>query len=352
MLLSVLLYYTLPYLSLVEMVDLVRGAVTEQRAKLTTVQRKIAIVEHLLLLAETICGKYQKMKGVYESSSRKKGAGEEAGQSSKDTSAAHTTNRTVLHFNKLIIDQRRKLEALDKKIAAEVKKAGRLEPHEMYHRDDQPLAQVAVDSCSARTPLGGTSKGMAASSTPNKKPFGGAIATPSSTIKKGPRRASVSLRQALSVDSPSAAKSIKPFSNMPVTPLREEEEEADEDDDEVMSTFGMTQQEKDRRELFKKSESDRLQLISENRRLREQVKEVGARQLERMVEDLDPELHSIVSELNLWDCERDELDAQIDRLTDQRDVLLQQLLATSRGKQMKASGSLIFIEDDDNDSSD
>jgi hypothetical protein len=340
---------------LIEMVDMVRGAVVEQRGelvasfyitltnshsieKLKSVQHKIAMVEHLLLLSETICGKYQKMKAVYEGSSKKKAAPSTTGKRDPTDFVAHTSsNRTVVHFNKLIIDERRKLEVLEKKIAAEMKKVGRLEDHEFYEgaggAEASRLSAGVGSSSTPFTPLKGT---------PNKSTGGG-----SSSIKKGPRRASVSLRQALVVEpKAAAAKSFKPFANSSLMSFCEDEDgEAEAEEEE--NTFGLSQQEKNRKELFKKSEADRLQLISENRRLRGEVNEVGARQMERMLEDKDPDLHSIVSDLNLWDCERDELDGEIDRLMHQKESLLQKLAATSRGARMnvKVSGS-----DDDGDS--
>lgn len=327
------------------MVDLVRSAVTEQRERLKTVQHKVAIVEHLLLLSETICGKYEKMKTVYEGNT-KKSAPTTPGVKKVDPSehtAFAASNRTAMHFNKLIIDERRKLEALDKKIALERKKIGRLESHEYFEGEEGGDMPPPVTTSKMGTP-------KKQASTPMNTP----VKTPTSSVKKGPRRASVSLRQALVVDTKPKKNTFKPSFHAITTLTEEDEEDEDGDGDakvaeeeEEENPLTMTQQERNRRELFKQSEEDRLQLISENRRLRGEVGEVGARQLERMMEDLDPDLHSIVSDLNMWDCERDELDSEIDRLSHQKESLMQKLAATSRGAKMK---NQLMIESDDDDS--
>lgn len=258
------------------------------------------------------------MKAVYESSSKKPGTGSTPGKKDPiDFTPSTSSNRTVVHFNKLIIDERRKLEVLEKKIAAEMKKVGRLEEHEFYEGDGNSSSAGATSGATTATPV---------KAAPSKQ---GAIGA--NSIKKGPRRASVSLRQALVVETKPVVKSFKPFQNSTLTSFCEDD---DDNEPEEENTFGMSQQEKNRKDLFKKSEADRLQLISENRRLRGEVNEVGARQMERMLENLDPDLHSIVTDLNLWDCERDDLDAEIDRLMHQKESLLQKLAAISRGAGM------------------
>jgi hypothetical protein len=98
------------------------------------------------------------------------------------------------------------------------------------------------------------------------------------------------------------------------------------------SFFSSSHHETEKKNLFKQSEHDRIRLIAENRRLRDEISENGVQSSlgqftigddSELVGDAD--LHTIVNDLNAWDCERDELDAQIDRLTDQKESLVEKL---------------------------
>jgi hypothetical protein len=325
---------------------------------LKKIQFKIATVEHLTLLSETICSKYQQLKQSYESTSKKSMKGTPATaatphrnsqgypsttRQNQSSGSAPTTNRTCLHFNKLIIDERRKLETLEKKIKDAIKSLGRLEPHEVYEDPEGRSDDNHSDS----------QRQMSSGMNESKQPF-----TPPL------RRASVSLRQALSTTPTTPdIQQRTPFQSFP---------EGDEDDEgsgigegklfsrtssskkpfslsasfrndptpESMNTIGLTKHEIDRKLLFKKSESDRLQLIEENRRLRGEITQVTSRIYEHPVKGEDhtsDNLTYVISELNCWDVERDELDAQIDRLAAQKEALIQKLIATSRGSKYKTS---------------
>jgi hypothetical protein len=358
------------------MVDVVRSAVESQRGRSTffhscppltnflslslthssfqteslkKIQYKIATVEHLTLLSETICSKYHQLKQTYESTSKKsmKGVPQKPQEQSlsgfKASASSQSSNRTCVHFNKLIIDERRKLDALEKKIKDAMKGLGRLEPHEMYE-DPDGIRQDENREDSPRN-------GMNESKTP---PL---------------RRASVSLRQALATtttSSPSTIQQRRPFQ------LNHDDEERDtfsmggnpfspgskkpfthgvsfqpDTSFETENTIGLTKHEIDRKLLFKKSEADRLQLIGENRRLRGEISYVTSRLIpQHEIDDYNDDndrgtdnLTYVVNELNGWDIERDELDAQIDRLTAQKEELIQKLVATSRGSYYKEKWS-------------
>jgi hypothetical protein len=329
---------------------------------LKKIQLKIATVEHLTLLSETICSKYHQLKQTYESTSKKSTQSHKSQDntklnpltsksalfsSSSSSSASNATNRTCAHFNKLIIDERRKLETLEKKIKDSIKSLGFLEGHEKYS------VETAEDTRGHdRRDGDGTNEA---------KP-----ATPS-------RRASVSLRQALA--STSAASSSGIQQRKPFQSVAEDDEEGSGMsskkpfqsqtkpqassrlgspgrstpqtsspsltrpylDDEGENTIGLSKQEIERRQLFRKSEADRLQLIEENQRLRNEINQESAKVYNRNPEHNggDSNLSYVISELNRWDVERDELDAHIDRLNAQKEELLQKLALTSRGARLK-----------------
>lgn len=254
-----------------------------------------------------------------------------------------TTNRTCLHFNKLIIDERRKLDTLEQKIKAAMKSLGRLEPHEVYEDSEEGRADDSQRQMNS---------GMNESKQPFTPPL---------------RRASVSLRQALSTTpTTSEIKQRRPFQSLA---------ERDEDDEDsgagegfhrgvssskkpfssfsssfrndpshdTVNTIGLAKHEIDRKLLFKKSETDRFQLIEENRRLRDEISHVTSRIYEHTGsgDHSSDNLTYVINELNGWDIERDELDAQIDRLTAQKEALIQKLIATSRGSKYKISGETL-----------
>jgi hypothetical protein len=370
-----------------EMVDVVRSAVESQRGlslflspslslspsllsllteSLKKIQFKIATVEHLTLLSETICSKYYQLKQTYESTSKKslKGVPQKPQELSlagyKASVSSQSSNRTSVHFNKLIIDERRKLDVLEKKIKDAMKGLGRLEPHEMY---EDPDRQEENREDSPRLSSNGMNE--------TKQPF-----TPQL------RRASVSLRQALATTTTASSPTIQ--QRRPFQANDDDEREAfgmrrmgtshpaasvssnrlftlgssssfDPDSSfEADNTFGLTKHEIDRKMLFKKSESDRLQLIEENRRLRGEITHVTSRLIPRSDEMEDDghgdgnsyghdgstdNLTYVVNELNGWDIERDELDSQIDRLTAQKEELIQKLTSTSRGSYYKEKWS-------------
>mmetsp|Transcript_2275 Transcript_2275/g.3488 ORF Transcript_2275/g.3488 Transcript_2275/m.3488 type:complete len:497 (+) Transcript_2275:93-1583(+) len=307
-----------------EMVDIVRDGVRDQRDKLKAIQYKIAVVEHLTLLGEVISGKYQKMKNTYEQSSNKSISMKTPTKTNSGTTNSNTpgsTNRTAMHFNKLIIDERRKLDALEKKISDAIKKAGKLDPSEYY--GGKPRDDGSEFKCSQSGP-------QANSPAKVSTPFSGK-STPKTV---SPRRASVSLRQILS-ETPTKQQTFVPFQSTPGSVNTTVSDDSSEE-----NTFGMSQHEIEKMNLFKKSESDRLNLIAENRRLRDEVCKAGSQQMQRrhMLDGNNPDLHSIVSELNLWDCERDELDAQIDRLTGQKEALLVKLSKTAFAHKFDANG--------------
>jgi hypothetical protein len=328
---------------------------------LKKIQYKIATVEHLTLLSETICSKYHQLKQSYESTSKKSMKGTPVAMTTSGTSQRNshnstkrqsssgssvpTANRTCLHFNKLIIDERRKLETLEKKIKDAIKSLGQLEPHEVYE-DSEGGQTDDNNQADYQRPM---NNGMNESKQPFSPPL---------------RRASVSLRQALATTPTTPEiQQRRPFQSFP---------EDDEDDEgsgigegksfhrsvtssknpfssslrsdanlENMSTIGLTKHEIDRKLLFKKSESDRLQLIEENRRLRGEISHVTSRIYDHTPGN--PQDHSsdnltyVINELNGWDIERDELDAQIDRLTAHKEALIQKLTATSRGSKYQNS---------------
>lgn len=258
--------------------------------------------------------------------------------SQKNDTAPNTSNRTAQHFNKLIIDERRKLDALEKKILDAKKSLGRLELHELYEDSEGSKMDDQSRNNDSRQ-----SNGMSESKSPVTPP---------------PRRASVSLRQALAT--PTGIQQRKPFQSVPEV----DDEDGDgggysktpfsthsatsspyltrfDTPDEDENTIGLTKHEIDRKLLFKKSESDRLQLIEENRRLRNEITQVTARIYDRTnVDNLSTDnLTYVINELNGWDVERDELDAQIDRLIAQKEELIQKLISTSRGVKYRAKTS-------------
>lgn len=277
------------------------------------------------------------MKQSYEAASKKSIKGtplktpEKSSQ--KNEIGGNSSNRTVQHFNKLIIDERRKLDGLEKKILEAKKSLGRLEPHEIFE-----------DSESSKTDDRSADNHRHSNGINESKP----------SFTPPPRRASVSLRQALAT--PTGIQQRKPFQAV--------QEDEDEDDDrrgvfgrvsktpfspqpthsspyltrfdspeEDENTIGLTKHDIDRKLLFKKSEADRLQLIEENRRLRSEITQVTSKIYDRTNEkDISTDnLSYVINELNGWDIERDELDAQIDRLMAQKEELIQKLISTSRG---------------------
>lgn len=127
------------------------------------------------------------------------------------------------------------------------------------------------------------------------------------------------------------------------------------------NSMKLTKNDIERNQLFQKSELDRLQLIEENRRLRNEIAAVttamtptrttssnspsssallfSSSELNSLNSSTDvssnTNLQYIVNELNSWDIERDELDAHIDRLNGQKEELIHKLSLTSSGARYK-----------------
>lgn len=273
--------------------------------KMKKVQRKISEVEHLILLNEKISNKYKNMTNIIE----KKTVNNQSASSRFDIGNSNITSNTIKSrtstaFHTMIIDERRKLDMIEKKIKDILKKVGVLDPKEMYNNGksngtEDRLLQIERSMSSSSSSTSSKEKGSAT-----------------------PRRASVSFRAAVE-----NAKSIQPFSpkgfskgSMKIS------EESEEDSEETL--LAMTEAEREKRLLFKKAEHDRLSLISENEKLRHQLESLSIH--ESTIANCHTDLTSIVNDLNAWELERDDLDGEIDRLLDLRDTLKQNLIEKGR----------------------
>ena len=327
--------------------------------KLKSIQKKTAIIEHLVMLNENISMRFSKTTKMYNTSSdhlKSSAAGASGSNNFQSPSGSKTIsskNRTLVHFNKLIIDERRKLDQIEQEIAKLFKKMGKMSAADYY----KPTGDIPIFTNGKTIPTD-SKAGKSKSATSS---------TPPAVSKTGNRRASVSLRSALM--------------QQPVISLNEDDEEDEErdsfgtpgpmtstvmspqskfespDEEEELNTFGLSDHEIEKKMLFRKSEKDRKFLVAENKRLRDIINSVditvndttsreplaksnGIESLNgEHIKDVsnadDGDLRSLINELNAWDIERDELDGQIDNLNDKKEELKRKLQKQKEKKEKK-----------------
>lgn len=309
-----------------EMVELVRQGMTEQRAKLKSIQKNTAIIEHLVMLNESTAAKFHKASKMYDTSSShlKATAASSTSTPNKNsftspTKNAASQNRTLVHFNKLIIDERRKLDIIEQEIAKIFKKMGKMTAADYY----KPKGDIPIFTNGKEIP------------TPTK---GGKTSAPP-PVKNNPsnRRASVSLRSALmSAPAMSLAEEDEEEGGDGFSPPKPPVQPEDDDDEEQeleLDLFGLSEHQAQKKVLFHQSEKDRKALIAENRRLRDIInsadmvceQDLEPGQLGDSPEVENKDLRALIHELNSWDMERDELDGQIDNLNDRKSELRRRL---------------------------
>jgi len=362
-----------------EMLGLVRDGMNKQREKLKSIQKKTAIIEHLVMLNENVSMKFMKTSKMYDTSSTHLKA-TSAAASAPTTPSFQTgnrtpvssKNRTLVHFNKLIIDERRKLDQVEQEMVKLFKKMGKMSAADYYKtKSDIPIFTNGKEIPPEKKPnTPGKSK--------NASSAGGGSA-PSPSGKSGNRRASVSLRSVMMQSTPMAPMSLDEgdeddeegdtfgsfsggggtggmFSPMKSPGQGLSSNKGEEEEEEEMNTFGLSDHEIEKKLLFRNSEKDRNLLILENKRLRdiinsadlyfsdadlktksgddvdwtESIAPAGA------VTNLDDgDLRGLISELNSWDIERDELDGQIDDLNDKKDEMKRKIQKQKERKQKK-----------------
>lgn len=320
------------------------------------------------MLNENVSMKYAKTSKMYDTSSSHLKATSNASStptppSFQSASASRTPvsskNRTLVHFNKLIIDERRKLDQVEQEMVKIFKKMGKMTASDYYKAPGNiPIFTNGKEiPAEKKTP-----------SSSKKKTNQSPVPSP----KAGNRRASVSMRSVM----------MQPI-QVSTMSLDEEDEDEDgdtfgagggfstplkssvshgkatpEEEEEEMNTFGLSDHEIEKKILFRKSEKDRMLLIAENKRLRDIINSVdmssiknGAAQAnipmfsdekssqnDQNVEVLnldDGDLRGLINELNAWDIERDELDGQIDNLNDKKDELKRKLAKQKEKKAKK-----------------
>jgi hypothetical protein len=345
--------------------------------KLKSIQKKTAIIEHLVMLNENISMKFGKTSKMYDTSSTHLKSSAASSSSSappsfQTTSESRTPvsskNRTLVHFNKLIIDERRKLDQVEQEMVKLFKKMGKMSAADYY----KPAGGIPIFTNGKEIPADTKAKSAGKSEKSKGNSTSSSSAPPAASPKAGGRRASVSLRSAM-------MQPMQVSTTMSFNEEDEEDEEGDtfgggggfntpmkspashkfssieaeeEDEEEEMNTFGLTDHEIEKKLLFRKSEKDRTVLIGENKRLRDIINSVDMSGMQsprssgfEAVNLDDGDLRGLINELNAWDLERDELDGQIDNLNDKKDEMKRKLLKQKEKKMadkdhMKMSMSL------------
>jgi uncharacterized coiled-coil protein SlyX len=346
--------------------------------KLKSIQKKTAIIEHLVMLNENVSMKFHKTSKMYDTSSThlKASAAPTTPTPSFQTSTrtpVSSKNRTLVHFNKLIIDERRKLDQVEQEMVKLFKKMGKMSASDYY----KTKSGIPIFTNGKEIPVDKKANNKSSINS------GGNNSAPSPSAKAGGRRASVSLRsvmmQPLQVSTISLEEGDEEdedgdtfggsmgsgggslrgglFSPMksPGPGLGSNTSAVEDDEEEEMNTFGLSDHEIEKKMLFRKSEKDRTLLIAENKRLRDIINSVdmhlpdvmtSAKQLRGSSgnENLDPaavsnlddgDLRGLINELNAWDIERDELDGQIDNLNDKKDALKRKIQKQKEKKMKK-----------------
>lgn len=362
-----------------ELLGLVRDGMNKQREKLKSIQKKTAIIEHLVMLNENVSMKFMKTSKMYDTSSSHLKASAAATTSSPTPSFLTTgnrtpvssNNRTLVHFNKLIIDERRKLDQVEQEMVKLFKKMGKMSATDYYQtKSDIPIFTNGKEIPPEKKPnTPGKSK---------KNTSGGGGSAPSPNGKSGNRRASVSLRSVMMQAAPIPPMSLDEgdeddeegdtfgsfsggggvggmFSPMK-SPGQGFSSNKEEEEEEEMNTFGLSDHEIEKKLLFRSSEKDRNLLILENKRLRDIINSADLQFSDadlnnenkgnvNMTDTIAPvgavsnlddgDLRGLISELNSWDIERDELDGQIDDLNDKKDEMKRKILKQKERKQKK-----------------
>lgn len=188
-------------------------------------------------------------------------------------------NRTVLNFNNMIIDERRKLDELEKKAISLRKKVGVLSSKEEFRKDEEdPLADI--------------------------KNRGKRVKAEKDMIE--------------------AIQNFYPFEN---------------NDDRELD--GLPISEREKQLLFRRAERDRNKLIEENERLREQLNDDESRRL-RNFDGIDSENMNITSDLQAWEIERDELESTIKRLQDTKAAIKEKIVVASPKKEERFDRSWLL----------